>query len=121
METIPKQLMPMIEKSEDIHTKSTKPNNQRIPRTMFKHRRTSRLRILQLRPSQKKHKDKENIILFLPDNELATQDKDKLRRPSDRKKNNKQKRQGKNDMTWDICSEGHILEQKKDIPPRRPR
>ena len=30
-----KQLMPMIEKSEDIHTKSTKPNNRRIPGTIL--------------------------------------------------------------------------------------
>ena len=62
----------------------------------------------------------------MPDKGLATQDKDKLRRPSDRKKNNK-KRYGKQDMTWDeknhcyICPEEQKLEQKKDIPPRRPR
>ena len=92
METIPKTTnAPWLKKSEDIHTKSTKPNNQRIPRTIFQHRRTSRLRILQLRPSPKKHKNKENITLFLPEKGLATQDKDKLRRPSDRKKNNKKK------------------------------
>ena len=47
-----------------------------------------------------KAEDKENITLHLPDKGLATQDKDKLRRPSDRKKNNK-KRYGKDDMTWD--------------------
>ncbi|MBQ6218768.1 MAG: hypothetical protein IJJ47_03455 [Methanosphaera sp.] len=49
---------------------------------------------------------------------MVSEDKDKLRRPNDRKKNNK-KRYGKNDMTYDnknhcyICPEGQIFEQKK--------
>ena len=47
-----------------------------------------------------KEEKKQNTTLYMPDKGLATQDKDKLRRPSDRKKNNK-KRYGKDDMTWD--------------------
>ena len=38
-----------------------------------------------------KEEKKENTTLYMPDKGLATQDKDKLRRPSDRKKNNKKK------------------------------
>ena len=65
-----------------------------------------------------KAEDKENITLYLPDKGLASQDKDKLRRPCDRKKNNK-KRYGKDNMTWNeenhcyICPEGQKLLQKK--------
>lgn len=74
--------------------------------------------ITELKNSFEKAENKENITLYLPDKGLASQDKDKLRRPSDQKKN-KKKRYGKYDMAWDeknncyICPEGQKLQQKK--------
>ena len=38
-----------------------------------------------------KEEKKENTTLYMPDKGLASKDKDKLRRPSDSKKNNKKK------------------------------
>lgn len=57
------------------------------------------------------------VILYMPDKRKATEDKDKLRRPSQRKQ--KTRGYGKDNMTWDeenkcyICPEGQTLELKQ--------
>ncbi|RAP52265.1 MAG: hypothetical protein BZ137_08860 [Methanosphaera sp. rholeuAM130] len=61
--------------------------------------------------------NKDGVTLYLPDKGLATKDKDKLRRPDQRKK--KTRGYGKQNMTWNeenncyICPEGQKLEQKQ--------
>ena len=114
-----KQLMPMIEKSEENIQKALNLTPEEFQEqcsdidVLFDYGYFSYDQV-------EKAENQENITLYLSDKGLASEDKDKdkLRRPSNRKKNNK-KRYGKNDMScYDknhcyLCPNGQTLEQKK--------
>lgn len=112
-----KQLMPMIEKSEENIQKALNLTPEEFQEQYSNIDVLADYGYFSYEQVEKEEK-KQNTTLYMPDKGLSTQDKDKLRRPSDRKNNNK-KRYGKDDMTWDeknhcyICPEGQILEQKK--------